>query len=107
MFDTSAPMSILPSLNEDSAIIIKFYGHSLIEANYSYFQSIFDYYNIYGNARVALMFYYSKGYEQTDSIYRLINSYGKTLTNQEQGKNLIHKVFADILILFEAVITVV
>lgn len=95
MFDTSAPMSILPSLNEDSAITIKFYGHSLNEADYSYFQSIFDYYNIYGNARVALMFYYSKGYEQTDSIYRLINSYGKTLTNQEQGKNLIHKLLLE------------
>ena len=95
MFDTSAPMSILPSLNENSAITIKFYGHSLNEADYSYFQSIFDYYNLYGNNRVALVFYYSQGYEQTDSIYRLINSYGKTLINQEQGKNLIHKLLLE------------
>ncbi len=95
MFDTSSPISILPTLNENSAITIKFYGHSLNEADYSYFQSIFDYYNLYSNDRVALVFYYSKGYEQTDSIYRLINSYGNTLTNKEQGKNLIHKLLLE------------
>jgi len=95
MFDTSSPISILPTVNENSAITIKFYGHSLNEADYSYFQSIFDYYNLYGNDRVALVFYYSKGYEQTDSIYRLINSYGNTLTNKEQGKNLIHKLLLE------------
>lgn len=95
MFDTSATVSVLPLIDENSAITIKFYGHSLNEADYSYFQSIFDYYNLYGNNRVALVFYYSKGYEQTDSIYRLINSYGGTLTNQEQGKNLIHKLLLE------------
>ena len=95
MFDTSATVSILPLIDENAAITIKFYGHSLNEADYSYFQSIFDYYNLYGNARVALVFYYSKGFEQTDSIYRLINTYGTTLPNKAQGKNLMHKLLLE------------
>lgn len=93
MSDTSAPVSILPP--NGVPIEIKFFGHSLSEADYSYFQSIFDFYNLYSNNNVRLIFYYSKGFEQTDEIYRLINSYGKTLTNQEQGKNLIHKLLLE------------
>ena len=93
MFDTSSPSSVLPSNNVQ--VDIKFYGHSLSEADYSYFQSIFDYYNLYGNNNVGLVFYYSEGYEQTDEIYRLINAYGKTLANQEQGKNLMHKLLLE------------
>ena len=34
--------------DEGKPIEIKFYGHSLSEADYSYFQSIFDYYDLYG-----------------------------------------------------------
>ena len=94
MFDANAAKSILPS-NRLSPIEIKFYGHSLSEADYSYFQSIFDYYELYNNDSVSLLFYYSKGYEQTDAIYRLINSYGKSLANKEQGKNLIHKLLLE------------
>ena len=95
MFDTNAPVSVLPIIDKNAAITIKFYGHSLSEADYSYFQSIFDYYNLYSNDHIALVFYYSIGYEQTDAIYQLINSYGKTLSNQEQGKNLIHKLLLE------------
>lgn len=94
MFDTSTPKSILPP-KRDIPIAIKFYGHSLSEADYSYFQSIFDYYDIYSNNNVSLIFYYSKGYEQTDAIYRLINSYGSSLSNKAQGKNLIHKLLLE------------
>ena len=65
------------------------------EADYSYFQSIFDYYNLYSNSNISLNFYYSEGYEQTDAIYRLINIYGKSLSNKEQGKNLIHKLLLE------------
>lgn len=78
-----------------SQIEIKFYGHSLSEADYSYFQSIFDYYDLYENTNVSLTFYYSEGYEQNDAIYGLISEYGKTLTNKEQGKNLIHKLLLE------------
>lgn len=94
MFDTSTPNTILPKDN-GAPIEIKFYGHSLSEADYSYFQSIFDYYHIYDNSNVSLLFYYSEGYEQIDSIYKLINDYGKTMINQDQGKNLIHKLLLE------------
>lgn len=94
MSDTSSPTNILPA-NDGTPIVIKFYGHSLSEADYSYFQSIFDYYNLYGNSNISLMFYYSKGFEQNDAIYKLINAYGQTLSNQDQGKNLIHKLLLE------------
>ena len=93
MFDTSAPASVLP--HNDGSIIIKFYGHSLSEADYSYFQSIFDYYNLYSNNYVSLTFYYSEKHDPTDAVYRLINEYGKTLTNKDQGKNLMHKLLLE------------
>lgn len=93
MLDTSNPTSILPPNNVP--LTIKFYGHSLSEADYSYFQSIFDYYDLYSNSKVNLIFYYSEGYEQTDAVYKLINSYGKTLSNKDQGKNLTHKLLLE------------
>ncbi len=93
MIDTNTPQSVLPS--KDQTLKIKFYGHSLSEADYSYFQSIFDYYNLYNNTNVSLYFYYSTGFEQIDEIYKLINSYGKTLPNKAQGKNLIHKLLLE------------
>ena len=93
MLHGGSPTNILPS--KENPIEIKFYGHSLSEADYSYFQSIFDYYNLYGNDRVSLTFYYSKGFEQTDKIYQLVNTYGATLSNREQGKNLIHKLLLE------------
>lgn len=94
MMDANAPISILPP-KSNRPIEIKFYGHSLSAADYSYFQSIFDYYDLYGNNNVSLIFYFSKGHEQNDAIYRLINSYGKTLANKDQGKNLIHKLLLE------------
>ena len=93
MFDTSSPTSILPPNNVP--LTIKFYGHSLSEADYSYFQSIFDYYDLYSNSKVSLIFYYSEGHEQTDAIYKLINTYGQSLSNKDQGKNLIHKLLLE------------
>lgn len=94
MFDTNSPSNILPK-DSGIPIEIKFYGHSLSKADYSYFQSIFDYYHIYDNNNVSLLFYYSEGYEQIDAIYQLINDYGKTMINQDQGKNLIHKLLLE------------
>ena len=93
MLYANAESRVLPT--KDNPLEIKFYGHSLSEADYSYFQSIFDYYNLYENSKVSLMFYYSKGFEQTDEVYRLINTYGKTLFNKDQGKNLTHKLLLE------------
>lgn len=93
MLYANAETRVLPT--KDNPLEIKFYGHSLSEADYSYFQSIFDYYNLYENSKVSLIFYYSKGFEQTDKVYRLINTYGKTLSNKNQGKNLTHKLLLE------------
>jgi hypothetical protein len=81
---------------------IAFYGHSLAPADYSYFQSIFDYYNIYDND-ITLVFYYSIYDEdkeqnikrtQFNSVSRLINQYGSTFHN-EKGENLMHKMLLE------------
>ena len=94
MTHAAAGTRILPA-KDNQLIEIKFYGHSLSEADYSYFQSIFDYYNLYENNKVSLTFYYSKGFEQTEKVYHLINTYGKTLSNKDQGKNLTHKLLLE------------
>ncbi|MCL2848352.1 MAG: bacteriophage abortive infection AbiH family protein [Firmicutes bacterium] len=95
-------VKILPS--KEQPLVIKFFGHSLSEADYSYFQSIFDYYNIYENSDVSLKFCYldydvknpNKVKNDTlDAVYKLINSYGATLHNKDQGKNLMHKLFLE------------
>lgn len=78
-------------------VVIKFYGHSLTEADYSYFQHIFDLYDLY-NSSVKLIFYYSEyagreasdiKQEQLSSISCLIEKYGETLDNKNHGKNLL------------------
>jgi len=89
---------------------IKFYGHSLGEADYSYFQSIFDNYNLYGgdltygSPQVELQFYFSIYDESaraeiirnaTDSVYRLITTYGTSLDNEDKGRNLLHKLLLE------------
>lgn len=73
MLNADVETSILPK-KDNQMLEIKFYRHSLSEADYSYFQSIFDYYNLYENNKVSLIFYYSKGFEQTDKVYQLINT---------------------------------
>ena len=93
LIDMKSPSRVLPPNSEMIDII--FYGHSLSEADYSYFQSIFDHYNLYSNSLVTLYFYYSEQYNPTDAVYRLINEYGKTLTNKDQGKNLMHKLLLE------------
>lgn len=74
---------------------INFFGHSLSEADYSYFQSIFDFYNIY-DCGVTLIFYfveYREGVleETISQVSKLIKKYGETLDNPDHGKNLLHK----------------
>lgn len=78
---------------------IYFFGHSLSEADYSYFQSMFDYYSIY-DSKIRLIFLYSDhdGKEksrQENRVVKLINDYGKTLENKDKGKNLLHKLLLE------------
>lgn len=90
------------SLNHNIKSIV-FYGHSLAAADYSYFQSIFDFYSIY-DSDVTLVFYYSvydKNQKeqiiktQFDSIRKLLMDYGDTLDNKDHGKNLLHKLLLE------------
>lgn len=92
---------------------IKFYGHSLGRADYSYFQSIFDSYNLYGEDQLLsrnrgknlkLQFYFTVYDEDkkieierdaANRVYKLIDAYGKTLDNKDKGKNLLHKLLLE------------
>lgn len=99
LFADANKISALPK-NDNSPLTIKFFGHSLNEADYSYFQSIFDYYSIYDNSNVSLVFYYTPfkleiKSEIVDSVYKLINQYGLTLNNKDQGQNLMHKLILE------------
>ena len=87
--------------------LIKLFGHSLSEADYSYFQSLFDTVDLYGG-ETRLIFYYSPhGAEDYESaclaskksvmakVINLLSTYGQTLTNADHGKNLIHKLLLE------------
>lgn len=88
--------------------LIKFFGHSLSHADYSYFQSIFDYYDVYSN-NIKLIFYFALHDGQSDTekqiikskrkqiskVYNLMEDYGKTMDNADHGKNLLHKLIME------------
>ncbi|CAD5896398.1 AbiH family protein [Carnobacterium maltaromaticum] len=83
--------------------VIKFFGHSLAEADYSYFQSIFDFYSVY-NTSINIEFFFNVFDEgQRDSIIEtqlqavtnLFNVYGSTMNNKDHGKNLVHKLMLE------------
>lgn len=78
-----------------------FYGHSLSNADYSYFQAIFDYYDIYSK-NIELIFYYSKydgksieeiARDQFDKVSSLLENYGSKIPNK--GKNLLPKLLLE------------
>lgn len=82
---------------------IKFYGHSLSGADYSYFQAIFDAVHLY-TSDVSLVFFYRCFDEKDPLIHRtemmnkvinLLTAYGATLENRDHGKNLIHKLLLE------------
>ncbi|WP_161017157.1 AbiH family protein [Lactiplantibacillus plantarum] len=88
--------------------LITFYGHSLAEADYAYFQSIFDYFDIY-KENITLVFYYSvydpsKALEIKSNVFnsvsKLLATYGDTFHN-EKGKNLMHKLLLEGRLLIE------
>ncbi len=82
---------------------IKLYGHSLSDADYSYFQAIFDAVHLY-SSDVSLVFFYRCFDEKDPLIHRsemmnkvvsLLTAYGATLENRDHGKNLIHKLLLE------------
>ncbi len=102
----------LPNKIEISKIC--FFGHSLARADYSYFQSIFDYYDIY-NSEVKLEFKYYNYIKDDDElsdeekeerkdevksnmhkkVIELMNDYGNTASNKSRGENLLHKLILE------------
>lgn len=91
---------------------ITFFGHSLSSADYSYFESIFDQYDIF-NSRVKLEFYYYSGdlskaktevekkaiskreeRKTMKNIVKLLSSYGSTLKNI-YGENIVNKLILE------------
>lgn len=92
---------------QDATDVIKFYGHSLGKADYSYFQSIFDGVDLY-ESKTVLVFYYpfdSTNNTETknakwrtnlaNSINNLLVAYGTTMGNTDHGKNLMHKLLLE------------
>lgn len=83
---------------------ISFYGHSFSEADFSYFHSLFDYYDIYGSS-IPLIFNYSIYGDKNDyetiktnhylSIMNLLREYGTTMFEKDKGKNLVHKLLIE------------
>ena len=82
---------------------IKFYGHSLSGADYSYFQAVFDAVHLY-SSDVSLVFFYRcfderdpliHRSEMMDKVINLLTAYGTTLENKDHGKNLIHKLILE------------
>lgn len=77
----------LPSPSKPINII--FFGLSLNRNDYSYYQSVFDKYDIYNNKNVNIYFCYAHKFENHNEVYKLLKHYGEKMSNKEQGKNLI------------------
>lgn len=93
--------------------LIKFYGHSLAQADNSYFQSIFDEVNLYAG-QTKLIFYYRPAnvdyrnppddisdreiksqQNMAHQVVTLIGKYGKSMDNHDHGENLLHKLILE------------
>ena len=92
---------------QDATDVIKFYGHSLGRADYSYFQSIFDGVDLY-ESETVLVFYFpldssdnserinnERRSKLANSINNLLVAYGATMDNSDHGKNLMHKLLLE------------
>ncbi|WP_232088660.1 AbiH family protein [Enterococcus hirae] len=97
----SYAVDILP--NKDDISEIAFFGHSLSNLDYSYFQTIFDHYDIY-NSHVKLVFYYEKYKNKTtrdieldlaNKISQMLYAYSPSIDNKKKGRNLLHKLLLE------------
>lgn len=80
---------------------IKFYGHSLGPQDYSYFHSLFDYYDIY-NSGISLVFCYTEYGDNEEenvqirgnyvsAVYKLLTDYAKKSGNEEKVTTIISR----------------
>ncbi|USJ19906.1 AbiH family protein [Lactococcus formosensis] len=100
ILNSSKPMQNINNIYEENINRIKFFGHSLCEADYSYFQQMFDFYELYSNNNLKLYFYFNNWldsgmtdaellHKNVEAITNLIETYGQTLDNKDHGKNLL------------------
>ncbi len=95
------------SISSDIKYVL-FYGHALGEADYSYFQSIFDTVDLY-HSETELVFYWTQfGMKnqyniQVEKVTSLIEKYGKTFSNKDHGRNLFTKLLLENRIHFKEI----
>lgn len=106
ILDSKINNSIIPLSNLD---IILFFGHGLGEADYSYFQAIFDKVDLY-HGNTTLIFYWNQ-FDDNDQykiiierVTKLIEKYGQTFSNKDHGRNLFTKLLLENRIIFREVI---
>lgn len=88
--------------NSSNNLEIYFYGHSLSKNDYSYFQSIFDTFDLYSK-NVHVHFVYPTDENNKDhsrycdfkKIYELIHQYGYSFNNKNKGQNLFSKLLLE------------
>lgn len=91
---------------KESIKTIKIYGHSLGEQDYSYFHTLFDYFDVYNNSNIKLEFYYTphkkteeenKKYREQyiSSVYRMFNRYAFTSNVNTQTNVVINKLILE------------
>ena len=81
--------------NGDEIKEIKFFGHSLGEADCSYFQSLFDQVDLYGSKTKLTFCYTTMHGPNYDAIIELMNRYGETVIPEAHGRNLLHKLLLE------------
>lgn len=93
------PTIQLPEPKYISEIVV--YGHSLSSPDYSYFHSLFDYYDIYGSD-IKLSFKYSIHNDERacknnhiQKIMELLKFYGDKMLDRARGDNLVHKLLLE------------
>lgn len=105
MTETKLAVTYQENILPDKEVIdeIVFFGHSLSLLDYSYFQTIFDHYELY-QSKIVLIFYY-KVYEGrikedmeldlAKKISKMLHEYSPSIDNPKKGKNLLHKLLLE------------
>lgn len=88
-----------PYRNGENFDTIKIYGHSLGQADYSYFKAIFDHIDLYGSNTRLLFYFPSDHPDIKDELYpqiaNLLASYGESMPDHSRGNNLMHKMLLE------------
>lgn len=89
-----------PLPDKEQIVQLKFYGHSLGDQDYSYFHSLFDYFDIYNNNNISLVFYYTPYFnidveneqyrnDYVNKVYDLLNDYSLKASLGSEKSNVI------------------